>query len=82
MASRRQFLYVAGATLGLAPIVAWLGSPTMANSPSAETFPVQKTDAEWRKALTDEQYEVLREHSTERAASCRRGSSSLPSGIS
>ncbi len=67
MASRRQFLYVAGATLGLAPIVAWLGSPTMANSTSAETFPVQKSDAEWRKALTDEQYEVLREHATERA---------------
>jgi peptide-methionine (R)-S-oxide reductase len=67
MASRRQFLYVAGATLGLAPVVAWLGSPTMANSTSAETFPVQKTDAEWRTSLTDEQYEVLREHSTERA---------------
>ena len=67
MASRRQFLYVAGATLGLAPIVAWLGSPTMANSPSAETFPVQKTDEEWRSSLTDEQYTVLRKHGTERA---------------
>ena len=67
MASRRQFLYVAGATLGLAPIVAWLGSPTMANSPSTETFPVQKTDDEWRSSLTDEQYEVLRKHGTERA---------------
>ena len=67
MASRRQFLFVAGATLGLAPIAAWLGSPTMANSPSGEIFPVQKTDAEWRTALTDEQYEVLREHATERA---------------
>lgn len=67
MASRRQFLYVAGATLGLAPIVAWLGSPTMANSPSDETFPVKKTDDEWRKSLTDEQYEILRGHGTERA---------------
>src|SRR6266545_4812281 len=67
MANRRQFLYVAGATLGLAPVVAWLGSPTMANSTSAETFPVQKTDAEWRTSLTDQQYEVLREHRTERA---------------
>jgi peptide-methionine (R)-S-oxide reductase len=69
MASRRQFLYVAGATLGLTPIVAWLGSPSMANSTSAETFPVQKTDAEWRKSLTDEQYDVLRRHATERAGS-------------
>ena len=67
MASRRQFLYVAGATLGLAPVVAWLGSPTMANSASTETFPVQKTDAEWRTSLTDEQYDVLRKHGTERA---------------
>ena len=41
----------------------------MANSTSAETFPVQKTDAEWRSSLTDDQYEVLREHSTERAGS-------------
>ena len=39
----------------------------MAHSTSAGTFPVQKTDAEWRKLLTEEQYEVLREHATERA---------------
>ena len=67
MASRRQFLYVAGATLGLAPIVAWLGSPTKANSAAARTFPVMKTDDEWRTLLTDEQYDVLRKHATERA---------------
>lgn len=29
--------------------------------------PVQKSDAEWRKELTPEQYSVLREHGTERA---------------
>ena len=67
MASRRQFLYVAGATLGLTPVVAWLVSPAMANSPSTKTFPVTKTDAEWRTLLTDEQYDVLRTHGTERA---------------
>ena len=39
----------------------------MANSTSDATFPVHKTDDEWRSALTDEQYEVLREHGTERA---------------
>jgi peptide-methionine (R)-S-oxide reductase len=67
MASRRQFLYVAGATVGLTPLVAWLGSPSVANSSSSEAFPVQKTDAEWRASLTDDQYDVLRKHSTERA---------------
>jgi len=30
-------------------------------------FPVQKTDAEWRSALTPEQYRVLRGRGTERA---------------
>lgn len=33
----------------------------------AETFPITKTDAEWRQELTPEEYYVLREHGTERA---------------
>jgi peptide-methionine (R)-S-oxide reductase len=66
MASRRQFLYVAGATLGLTPIVAWLGSPSMANSTGTEHFPISKPDDQWRKTLTDAQYDVLRGHGTER----------------
>jgi peptide-methionine (R)-S-oxide reductase len=33
-------------------------------------FPVTMTDAEWRAKLTPEQYEVLRQHATERAGSC------------
>ena len=35
-----------------------------------ETFPVTKTDDEWRQQLTPEQYRVLREHGTERPGSC------------
>ena len=31
-----------------------------------DTFPVTKTDEEWRKQLTPEQYQVLRRHGTER----------------
>ena len=30
------------------------------------SYPVQKTDAEWRSELTPEQYEILRNHGTER----------------
>jgi peptide-methionine (R)-S-oxide reductase len=36
----------------------------------ARSFPVQKTEEEWRKILTPEQYYVLREHGTERAGTC------------
>src|SRR5436190_12724486 len=37
---------------------------------AGEPFPVQHTDAEWRKLLTPEQYRVLREHGTEAPGSC------------
>jgi peptide-methionine (R)-S-oxide reductase len=33
-------------------------------------FPVQKTDEEWKKILTPEQYQILRKHATERPGSC------------
>lgn len=70
MATRRQFLSVAAATCGLAPIVAWFASPAASDaSASGEKFPVEKTDAEWRAALTPEQYRVLRKQGTERAFS-------------
>lgn len=33
-------------------------------------FPVTHTDAEWRKLLTAEQYDIMRDHGTERPGSC------------
>ncbi len=35
-----------------------------------ESFPVTRTDEEWRTRLTREQYEVMRGHGTERPGSC------------
>jgi peptide-methionine (R)-S-oxide reductase len=36
-------------------------------SKKTETFPIEKSDGEWRKQLDPLQYSVLRKHSTERA---------------
>ena len=60
--SRRQF---ATAGLGLATSLVALRRSAMAEN--TETFEVTKTDAEWQKVLTPEQYSVLRKHGTERA---------------
>ena len=39
----------------------------MAKAKTEQTFEITKNDAEWRQALSPEQYRVLREHGTERA---------------
>jgi peptide-methionine (R)-S-oxide reductase len=39
-------------------------------SAAGETFEVTKSEDEWRRLLTPEQYHVLREHGTERAGTC------------
>ena len=63
MAVTRRHLLGAGALLsGLAAIRFSSGTDATA----AEKFAVTKTDAEWRKELTPEQYKILRQHGTER----------------
>ena len=66
MSTRRQFLFVAAATLVLAPVVAWVGRSSPPAAPGRR-FPLEKTDEQWKAELTPEQYQVLRKHGTERA---------------
>ncbi len=66
--NRRQFFFVVGTTLALSPALAWLAGPgTFTTVMTDEKFPVEKTEQEWQKVLTPEQYGVLRKHGTERA---------------
>jgi hypothetical protein len=37
---------------------------------ATKEFPVTRTEAEWRKRLTPEQYHIMREHGTEAPGSC------------
>ena len=62
MIDRRLMLTSAAGLAGLLSL-RWLGfSPARA----AEKFEIEKSDAEWRKQLTPQQYEILRKEGTER----------------
>ena len=37
---------------------------------TSKPYPVTRTEAEWRKLLTPEQYAIMREHGTEAPGSC------------
>jgi peptide-methionine (R)-S-oxide reductase len=39
-------------------------------STMTKQYPVTHSDAEWRKLLTPEQYQIMRDHGTERPGSC------------
>ena len=66
--NRRQFFFMAGTAASFSSLLAWLDGPVGADtSMTDEKFPVTKTDEEWRRTLTPEQYRVLRKEGTERA---------------
>ena len=67
---RRQFLL---GTLAAFPAVAaacaQAGTAAASAAGNEQAFEVTKTDAEWKRQLTPEQYQILRGHGTERAGS-------------
>lgn len=66
MLSRRAF---ASLTAGIASSLATMAAPRAVAARSAGAFEITKTDEEWRKLLTREQFYVLRQHGTERPGS-------------
>ena len=59
--NRRHMLGWIGAGVSLAALTACGADPV-----EAKTFPIRKSDAQWRKQLTSMEYRVLRQEATER----------------
>ena len=69
MFDRRILLTSVAGLFGLAGF-RWLkATPAKAMDKRAEKFEIEKTEAEWRAQLTPQQYEILRNHGTERPGS-------------
>ncbi len=68
---RRHFLLVGTATVGAIALSRTLSLRSTARTSSAPLFEVTKTEEEWRRTLTPEQFKVLRQQGTEPPLSSR-----------
>ncbi len=65
---RKRYILKAGAVIvGAAWLSRYLPEKSGVMAASNNNFEINKTDEEWRKTLTPEQFSVLRKHGTERA---------------
>jgi peptide-methionine (R)-S-oxide reductase len=65
--SRRTLLLtLRTASLALPAAAVWVGLGRIRGARAAETFEITRTEDEWKKLLTPEQFAVLRQHATER----------------
>ncbi len=63
----RRRLFLAGGVVLAAGAVGWKGlGLSLADAAPQESFEIKRSDAEWRKLLTADQYAVLRREGTER----------------
>lgn len=65
LTNRRNFV----AMTGLAAVMPWLAScgGSAANARDSGNFPIRRTEAQWRRQLSRQEYFVLRDAGTERA---------------
>ncbi|MGH7999861.1 MAG: peptide-methionine (R)-S-oxide reductase MsrB [Brasilonema sp.] len=64
---KRYFLQAGAAILGTAWLSRYLSGRSQVMAIAKNEFEISKTEEEWRKNLTPEQFSVLRKHGTERA---------------
>jgi peptide-methionine (R)-S-oxide reductase len=67
MVTKRQFLISAASVSALAAAAGIFGMGRARSEAAAEAFEVTKSDEEWQRLLTKDQYAVLRQEATERA---------------